>query len=1362
MSGKQKFNFDAEIQGKAIIYTVPNGIGTVLTYNPTTKEVSTRTNAELISDLNLVTSDQLGNYWEKYDNGSWRGINNNDARNFSFLTNGGGSAKRLNTGGLLTSDLYSDEQYIPANGIYSKGNIATLNYGSAIDWAIAYNWTQTQGATINWVNANFVTLNTPQIITAHKTFAGAIGNDYDQVALEVRGDGVNIYPSIGFHQPGGYAGTISFRNDSEFSFMNLDGTGYKYLRAAGYIKEGSHDGYLLTGAGGHKPVSDFFSNNADNTLKTIDASNYNDVVDGSGKIWLGNFYDVPTSTTGFQNSIGTILNINGLLSHDKTQLIFNGGNGNIQYKTSWYQNSPWSPVRTLWDDNNLPNPVNQSQLGNYVTLNTEQNIEGAKWFKTIGGGQFLNHRLRILSEDGSNPGMVFYKLGVNVGTIQYDGSNYLFTTSDTNAFTTLVSSGFIKEGSNNGYVLTGGGGHKPISDFATTAQLSNYVTIDTPQTIIGSKTFALTSEVRFIGTDLNEVRVYKSTTGDAGIVAGHEFKHYDTSFLVGNKRGGGTNSLGYAFQFSSDGGANYTELVLIQPDGNILTSNFGSASIWNAKVDQSQLANYQPLGQYVRIGGTGTTGNNILLGWTGSELQATVDATTIGNLWHSNNLSKDEFIQLDDNMSSVDISGTNLNDLQRTGFFKGSDLDNSPTNNPEWFFITVESHNNGWVSQTATAYGTGTTQANRTFKRAFTGGTTWTSWYEVLTTLTFNPANYATASQLDGKVNKSGDTMTGALNIYSDSQIGRWKGADINTNYLIWRNHGDTKDIAYIGADGNSAAGGGVGDGFAIVAPSGDLQLIANNDLTLRSGTGSIRANSRLVANYQGSTSGQNLGSGGIGNTLELRNYDLYGTNFWTNDNGWGFIQQQRFDGNPQAYDLRLQPLGGLLYYGDSEVAKQSWVNSQGFLTSANLNNYVSKDGSTLNGGGRIDAIGNITLQQTDVGGNATGFFWENIANTDKIAGIGTFTQDGIVGHLYMGWGTSPWSTATNLSVGENVLTYKDYIIWHSGNFNPNDYATIPYLDSAIANRVEALEQVKGLGFVASNYEFPYIKRSDGNITVLSTRDFVIDSTINKINSETNASTLGFVGGTPVTPYVKDVNGTQVNLASQAWVNSRTFIETNTVFDIDTGRDVMISDGYFGGESGLFDKSNNYLISGWFNGFYVYGADLLGGSNTSGIYLDPGTGHQGYRTTPNPNYFHYFNGNMLTNDIITSQGFVNANYNDPTYVHTTDGGAVPISDFSGTRIKYEEVASGSSFTPSYDGTHFNVFILGGAKIYLDSGTASQEGQTVTIYPRNSSSITEIWSDGTLRATITGNKSNKFIKTSFGWMRIDDLNNTTFI
>lgn len=74
------------------------------------------------------------NLWKKYDSSTFKGINDNDTRNFSFLQNDGNIAKKINTGGVLVSDAYSDETYIPSNGIYSKGDIVTKSniHGKAL------------------------------------------------------------------------------------------------------------------------------------------------------------------------------------------------------------------------------------------------------------------------------------------------------------------------------------------------------------------------------------------------------------------------------------------------------------------------------------------------------------------------------------------------------------------------------------------------------------------------------------------------------------------------------------------------------------------------------------------------------------------------------------------------------------------------------------------------------------------------------------------------------------------------------------------------------------------------------------------------------------------------------------------------------------------------------------------------------------------------------------------------------------------------------------------------------------------------------------------------------------------------------
>lgn len=110
--------------------------------------------------------------------------------------------------------------------------------------------------------------------------------------------------------------------------------------------------------------------------------------------------------------------------------------------------------------------------------------------------------------------------------------------------------------------------------------------------------------------------------------------------------------------------------------------------------------------------------------------------TAFNEVWHNLNLSKDEFVGLDNGRSSRAITGKDLNNLRETGFFRGSNLGNAPMGSPEWFFITSEYHYTGWVSQTASTYGTGASnaQANRIFKRTLIGDSYWTDWVEIITT----------------------------------------------------------------------------------------------------------------------------------------------------------------------------------------------------------------------------------------------------------------------------------------------------------------------------------------------------------------------------------------------------------------------------------------------------------------------------------------------------------------------------------------------------------------------------------------------------------------------------------------------------
>lgn len=108
---------------------------------------------------------------------------------------------------------------------------------------------------------------------------------------------------------------------------------------------------------------------------------------------------------------------------------------------------------------------------NVVTTNTNQDIIGRKSFITAGGNGYNNNSLRLLSNDGSNPGLTFYKGGIDIANIYFDGNgNFKFRSADDTASRYVFAQGFKKDGSDVNYFLTGEGGHVLRSTYPTTTQ----------------------------------------------------------------------------------------------------------------------------------------------------------------------------------------------------------------------------------------------------------------------------------------------------------------------------------------------------------------------------------------------------------------------------------------------------------------------------------------------------------------------------------------------------------------------------------------------------------------------------------------------------------------------------------------------------------------------------------------------------------------------------------------------------------------------------------------------------------------------------------------------------------------------------
>lgn len=68
-------------------------------------------------------------------------------------------------------------------------------------------------------------------------FREPTGNGYAATSMMVNGNGSNLYPGIGFHQPGVTAGVVYFTNSGEFKFRNITDTEYTNVYGGNLIAD---------------------------------------------------------------------------------------------------------------------------------------------------------------------------------------------------------------------------------------------------------------------------------------------------------------------------------------------------------------------------------------------------------------------------------------------------------------------------------------------------------------------------------------------------------------------------------------------------------------------------------------------------------------------------------------------------------------------------------------------------------------------------------------------------------------------------------------------------------------------------------------------------------------------------------------------------------------------------------------------------------------------------------------------------------------------------------------------------------------------------------------------------------------------
>ena len=121
----------------------------------------------------------------------------------------------------------------------------------------------------------------------------------------------------------------------------------------------------------------------------VTESNWPELYNADGNVYLLDVYNIPTSTTKMNSVYGTVLGIGGKVSHDKTQLIFNAENGSIQYRKSWYANTAWTALRTILDSNNFSGyalPLSGGTITGNLVVNNNLNTKSLNISSLAGGG----------------------------------------------------------------------------------------------------------------------------------------------------------------------------------------------------------------------------------------------------------------------------------------------------------------------------------------------------------------------------------------------------------------------------------------------------------------------------------------------------------------------------------------------------------------------------------------------------------------------------------------------------------------------------------------------------------------------------------------------------------------------------------------------------------------------------------------------------------------------------------------------------------------------------------------------------------------------------------------------------------------
>jgi len=856
-TGSEYIQLNSEIDGELVIYSVPNSSGTILTYNSNTKEVSTRTNTEIISDLSLMTTNTQQDVGVK----KW------------FYTSGG-SAYQNHSLGVISQD------------------------GS--------------------------------------------------------------YPGIAFYRSGVNVGNVVYTGET-FLFLRDDTGTTAIVDARGFVKSGSNDSHLLTGGGGDKPISDFaLQSDLNNYLRDRGFWN-NAFVAKTDQINSVTQYAGDPSTTGFKSYYGTSLHLRGTDNHWYNRLDF----------------SVYGDRIDLWQGVNVTDMSHRGSIPIIPEGITNWTNENLPDFRTYGLGTFSPQYLIDINTPKPT-GFYNYYAGQTTGDSPFGYATILHQAyMNSNEFTQIA----IQKGG------IGMAFRTENTDWKKVYHEDNF----NPDTKVNKSGDTMTGTL-----SLNQGLILNDTT------VPQDWSIYQTTSGINFYVTGGSTQ-GDVIKFDQDG----TITTLLTGSSDLWYTayqnglvNRGAAFVSN--VDANNLGNQQSAIVSIELGnGTGNTNFPVNDGY-GTFMKMSAKSFTSeffhqngGELWHRNwyfggSPSDYPFRKIWDNVNLpnpatqdqlnnyLPLSGGTLTgggEIQPNGNIIFQQLENG-YDAPGIFWKSID--NSEFIS------GIGSMAENGNFSYSFIGwgALPWVTshnlaiaeniftykGFDVLHKGIFDPNTKVNVGSSNSQVIID-DGSRKPLNQFITSSGSNnlrlnWTGYDLVatvdvTDLVLWSTNNfnpNSKVNAWEYARAIGFSSGSLptlnGAEYPYIYYDNGLTtayiaLATQDFVNYRLNTKVDRSGDTMTGGLTISTP-DSIGSNNLGTLptnlkLFLSNGAQYGTVFWSEGTGQGYIQQQRADGNPTAYRLNLQPYGGELYYGDSEVAKQTWVNTN-FIPKTHPANSITQN----------------------------------------------------------------------------------------------------------------------------------------------------------------------------------------------------------------------------------------------------------------------------------------------------------------------------------------------------------------------------------------------------------------------------------